>query len=77
MWAAIDNLIKKGEIKEFGWFLNGTSGYAIGEADSTVAFKDVCMFLPYIEFEIHEVISFEKGKETLRALWKALAEKMK
>jgi hypothetical protein len=30
-FAGIDDLIKKGEIKEFGFFLNGTSGHAIGE----------------------------------------------
>lgn len=23
-WAGIDGLLKKGEVKEFGWFLDGT-----------------------------------------------------
>jgi hypothetical protein len=77
MWAGIDNLMKKGEIKEFGWFLDGTSGYAIGEGESTTVLRNVSMFIPYEEFEIHEIIPYEKGKETLRALWKDLAKILK
>lgn len=77
MWAAIDDLMKKGLIKEFGWFLNGTSGYTIGEGDIAEAFKDVSMFLPYYEQEVHEVIPYEKGKEILRAVAKAQAEAAK
>ncbi|MEM3627484.1 MAG: hypothetical protein QXZ25_05610 [Candidatus Bathyarchaeia archaeon] len=77
MWAGIDNLIKKGEIKEFGWFLDGTSGYAIGEGESTTVLRNVAMFSRYEEFEIHEIIPHEKGKETMRALWKDLAKTLK
>jgi hypothetical protein len=77
MWAAMDDLMKKGIIKEFGYFLNGTSGYTIGEGDIAEAFKDVSMFLPYYEQEVHEVIPYEKGKEILRAVAKAQAEAAK
>jgi hypothetical protein len=76
-WAAIDDLMKKGIIKEFGFFLNGTSGYTIGEGDVDEAFKDVSMFLPYYEQEVHEVIPYEKGKEIVRAYVKAQAEAAK
>ena len=77
MWSAIEDLMKKGIIKEFGYFLNGTSGYTIGEGDISEAFKDVSMFLPYYEQEVHEVVSYEKGKEILRAVAKAQAEAAK
>ena len=77
MWAGIDRLLKKGELKEFGWFLDGTSGYAIGEGEATTVLRDVSMFQPYEEFEIQEIISNEKGKEAIRACWKDLAEAMK
>jgi hypothetical protein len=70
-WAGIDDLIKKGIVKEFGFFLNGTSGYAIGEGESADTFRNVSMFLPYWESEVHEIIPFEKGKEILRGLLKA------
>jgi len=77
IWAGIDNLMKKGEVKEFGFFLHGISGYAIGEGDGATVFKDVSMFVPYYESEVHEIIDYEKGKEIVRALMKALAEAAK
>ena len=76
-WTGVDNLIKKGEAKEFGYFLDGTSGYAIGEGESTVAFRNVSMFSPFYEFEVHEIIPYEKGKEIIKAIWKAQAEAAK
>jgi hypothetical protein len=73
MWTGIDNLIKSGDIKEFGFFLDGISGYAIGNKDSATAFKNVNMFLPYYTSEIHEIMPYERGREILNALWKAQA----
>ena len=77
MWAGIDNLLKKGEIKEFGWFLDGKSGYAIGEGESATVIKDVSMFTPFEEFEVQEITPWEKGKNAVREAWKILAETMK
>jgi len=71
-WAAIDALIKKGVIKEMGSFLDGTSGYAIGEGESIDTFRNVSMFVPYYESEVHEIIPYEKTKEIFRALMKGL-----
>lgn len=77
LWLGIDSLIEKGEIKEFGYFMDGMSGYSIGEGDSADTFKNVSMFSPYIECEVQEIISYEKAKGTFRALWKTIAEAMK
>ena len=77
LWIGIDDLIKKGEIKEFGYFLDGTSGYAIGEKESANVFRNVSMFVPYIECEVKESIPYEKAKETLRALMRAQARAAK
>ena len=77
MWAGIDDLLKKGEIKEFGWFLDGKSGYAIGEGESATVIKDVSMFTPFEEFEVQEIVPWEKGKNAVREAWKILAETMK
>jgi hypothetical protein len=77
LWMGIDNLIKKGTIKEFGYFMDGMSGFSIGEGDSVETFKNVSMFSPYIECEVQEIIPYEKAKETLRAVWKTRAEAMK
>jgi len=77
MWAGIDDLIKKGKIKEFGSFLDGTSGYAIGESEATDIFQGANRFMPYILCEVHEIIPYEKQKEIVRALCKAQIEAAK
>ena len=76
-WAAIDGLLKKGEIKEFGWFLDGATGYCMGEGDGATVFKDVTMFSHFYDFEVSEIIPWEKGKETMRSVLKAQIEALK
>lgn len=77
MWMSIDALIKKGLIKEFGEFLDSTSGYVICEGEATDIFKTAGVFLPYIQFEVHEAIPYEKAKEIDRARLKAQIEAAK
>jgi len=74
MFAAIDDLITRGEVEEFGFFPDGLSGYAIGKGEAIDAFRNVSMFLPYVHSEVHEIIPYEKGKETSIALMKAMIE---
>jgi len=71
MWAALDSSIKKGETKDYGVFPDGTSGYGICEGEATDIFRRANMFMPYILIEVHEIISYEKQKEIVRALLKA------
>ena len=66
VWAGLDTLMKAGLIKEFGYFADGRSGYSIGEGEITDAFRSVSAFLPFYEADVHEIISYEKGKETIR-----------
>ena len=75
MWAGMDNLMRQGLVKELGYFADGRSGYAIGEGDAADAFRAVSMFMPYVEFEVHETISYEKAKEITRAVCKAAAQR--
>jgi hypothetical protein len=77
IWAGMEGLMKKGEIKEIGYFTNGTDGYIIGEGDATAAYRDVAMFQPWFSVEPHEIISFEEHKEITRALCKARIEAAK
>ena len=77
MFAAVDDLIKKGEIEEFGFFQDGTSGYVIGKGEATDIFRRLRMFSPYILGEVHEIIPYEKGKEIMLAVAKAKIEAAK
>ena len=71
MWAAIDGLMKKGDVEEFGVFPDGYSGYGIGKGETVDAYRNVSMFHPYFLSEVHEIIPYEKQKEIIRALYKA------
>ena len=77
MWAGLDGQIQKGDVKEIGWFMDGSSGYVIAEGASTVILGDIAMFQPWIEVEVHEIIDHEEAKETFRAVLKAQAEAAK
>jgi hypothetical protein len=77
MWAGIEGLMKRGEIKETGYFPNGVGGYIIGEADATTLYRDVLMFQPYFLVEVNEIIPFEKHKEIARAVLKGKIEAAK
>jgi len=78
LFAQMDNYIKAGVVKEFGYFLDGTSGYLIGEGESIVAFRAAQEFSPFIEnVDVQEIVPYETGKETIRGVMKARAEAMK
>jgi hypothetical protein len=73
----IDNSIKKGEIKEHGHFLDGNSGYTIWEVEATDLFRNLSMLWPYYEFEVHEMIPFEKSGKIVGEVFKVPAEAAK
>ena len=54
LWATVEGLLKKGEITDFGWFMDRRSGYAIGEGDSVTVFKNVNMFSTYFDMTVEE-----------------------
>jgi hypothetical protein len=77
-FAAMDNLLKTGDIQEFGFFPDAKSGYAIKDpCESKDAFRLARLFYPYYESEVCEMIPYETGKEIVRAVLKAQAEAMK
>jgi len=75
--AAMDDLLKKGEIEEFGFFPDANSGILISKGESTDVFRILEMFYPDILGEVHEIIPYEKGKEIALALAKAKIEAAK
>lgn len=74
MMAGIENLMKKGEIEEFGFFPDGMSGYGISKGETTDVYRRVSMFQPFITVEVHEIIPFQKGREISMAVMKARIE---
>jgi hypothetical protein len=74
--AATDNLLKTGELLEFGFFPDGMGGYAISTGDSKDMLRRAWTFTPLILSEVREMVPYETGKEVMRELFKAQAEQM-
>ncbi|MCJ7770549.1 hypothetical protein MUP37_03110 [Candidatus Bathyarchaeota archaeon] len=77
LWAVMDDLMKKGLVKDYGVFPDGESGYLVAEGQATDVFMSVNMFIPYVSCEVHEIIPFEKQKEIVRTLLSAAIAAMK
>ena len=77
MFAVMDDLMKKGEIEEFGFFPDANSGYVISKGESADVFRRANMFQPYIRSKVREIIPYEKGKEIELAVAKARIEAAK
>ena len=77
IFAAIDNLLETGEMLEFGFFRGATSGYVISTGEAKDSFRRAFSFYPFFEIEGREILSYETGKEVMRAVLKDKIEAMK
>ena len=57
LYAGMDNLLKTDESTEFGFFLDGASGYTMSEGDFVDIFRKVTEFYPVIMAEPREIPS--------------------
>jgi len=65
--AGGDALVQAGAVKELGWF-TPQDGYAIFEADSKeIVLGMIQPFFPYFTQELHEIVSWDKGKQAILA----------
>ncbi len=77
LWAAMDDLMKKGLVKDYGIFPDGASGFLVCEGETANVYAAVNMFIPFVSSDVNEIISYEKQKETVRALSKLAIAAMK
>ncbi len=78
LWGLQDMGIGMGTIKDSGFFLDGTKGYFITEADATQALQAAIASCPFVEYDmIAPVVPFEEGKALFREDTKAKLEAMK
>ena len=78
IWAGFDDYIKKGIIKDIGFFLDGhLDGYVIVEGEGADILQGNVTFFPYWLTETREIVSFEKTKKLSRELIKAQIEAAK
>jgi len=74
--VAIDNALKTGDLLEFGYFPDGTGGYAISEREAKDQLSSMTAFWPWVVSTAQEMIPQEIVKDVLRGVWKAQAEAM-
>ena len=77
LFAMLDKGLKEGGLLEFGYFPDGTSGYAIFSGEAKDQFGRTFSFYPWIMSEVREMIPYETGKGIMRGVIKAQAEAMK
>ena len=65
MWGMFDAMTSgEGDVKDYGYFLDGNSGYTIAEGDAKESLRAAAAFSPFFEFEvIEEVVSREVAQE--------------
>jgi hypothetical protein len=72
----MDDALKNGQVLEFGWFLDGISGYAIATGEAKEQFMAAFANYPWIEMDVQEILPYEAGKEIMRQVLKFQAEAM-
>jgi hypothetical protein len=74
LWAPMVEGIKKriqaGRTKDWGCFAGGMKGFSVHEGDEMTVSNAVQSFLPYVKFEVHQIISIEQLGELVESLKK-------
>ena len=52
--------LKEGRARDWGCFIGGDKGYAIGEGDAADMAKALWQFNPYVKFEVQQVFSVDE-----------------
>jgi len=74
-YAAIEELMKKGVVKDYGDFVDGMSGYITCEGEPADIFRGLGLEgQPFWTSEVHEVVPYEKAKGAWRDVFKARIE---
>lgn len=74
LWAGVGMLMKKGELLDWGAFINTNEGYSIFEGDVESVMKGTMMFYPWVIMEPRAVLSLEETSKNTRELWELRAK---
>ena len=70
-YAGIDELTKKGLVKDYRDFVDGMSGYVLCEGEPADILRAVLDGEPFWTSEVHEVVPYEKTREAWREVLRA------
>ena len=60
--------LKEGKISDWGIFLGGFKGYAIGQGSAIDMAIGTAQFSPYVTFNVQEVLSVDEMLEAMKSL---------
>ena len=61
-------MLDEGRISDWGLFAGGGAGYGIGPADAAEVLKNIMVFVPYVKFHSHPVLSIDEVAEVMRSM---------
>ncbi len=56
----IQRATKEGKLSDWGIFIGGDRGYAIGEGNAVELYAELQQYHPYIDFMVHQVLSIDE-----------------
>jgi len=62
--------LKEGKLTDWGIFLGGYKGYAIGQGSATDMAIGTAAFAPYVKFDVQEVLSVDEMLEAVKSVMK-------
>lgn len=73
LWAGAAMLMEKGEMLDWGAYINTNEGYAIMDGDTKTIMKGTMMFYPWVLMEPRTVLTLEETSKNTRELWELRA----
>ena len=63
----VQRAMKEGKIVDWGIFVGGDRGYAIGEGNAVELYAELQQYHPYIDFMVHQVLSIDELMEAQKS----------
>ena len=72
LWSGMVEMVKQqmkdGTTKDWGAFVGEARGYSIGEVSEVELAKNLQKYYPFVNFEVHQVISIDEMAEVIKSL---------
>ena len=68
MMEMVKQQFKEGTIKDWGAFVGEGRGYSVAEDSEIGIFQTLQKYYPFIEFEVHQVMTVDEGLEALKPM---------
>ena len=60
--------MKEGKTTDWGEFVGGGKGYAVGEGNALDVYKGLQRYSPYVTFKVHQALSIDEVMEVVKSM---------